>query len=472
MPNKKSDHCVKTTLAAGEIDSTFGIDGQVKLKDPINFGRFLSFGAVVVDPNSEVDQRIYVTAHNPGSGQYYVARFLANGELDVSYGDAGYASLPTGDLAPSFYTAFDNLVVDERGGVVCFGCGEVHVEGVRHLYPIAASLTPAGKPDETFGNSGFAMYELPHSSFYSGLPSKVFNRLDMSPLPKFSLDELDVMDVSAPALMCSIKQKGGQITFLFNLYFYMTVPNPAISYLGRINADGTLDLSFGEGGLKLIQVKLSSDSGLLLLNDAYCDVDSQGRIVVGGKVGTVGVVICFTTQGDIDPAFGELGVVRFEESGSEDNTARSVKVLEDQKIVVQLAFAGGPFGFQTAGIIRLLSDGVIDPDFNGGLPSFVEAGKVNYVAVYMEVDDEGRVVISGMRVVVSGEEFFQRPCLSRFMVDGSLDQNFGGEGSGTVVLGEFIYNHTMALQSGADVLLQLSVATEDGDVACLVRVLG
>lgn len=130
--------------AAGKVDTTFGNGGFVEsLKTPNGWPLFVS------DAARDASGRILVTggiAHDTVSEAYASAQALAvirldaNGKLDTSFGDAGIATDPSGDLhgARTVDIFGTRIVVDATtaasGGLLAF--------------------SSTGKVDATFGNAG------------------------------------------------------------------------------------------------------------------------------------------------------------------------------------------------------------------------------------------------------------------------------------------------------------------------------
>jgi uncharacterized delta-60 repeat protein len=128
--------------------------------------------------------------------------------------------------------------------------------------------------------------------------------------------------------------------------------------------------------------------------------------------------------GDLDPGFGEDGVVTTSFGGG-SATANAVDILPNGKIVA----AGGTFplfGGNDFALARYLPDGSLDPVFDGD-------GKVTTdfsgsdIAESVAIQPDGRIVAVGG----DGGDF----ALARYRRDGGLDFTFDGDGKVTTDLG-------------------------------------
>ncbi|MFN7563600.1 MAG: immunoglobulin domain-containing protein, partial [Prosthecobacter sp.] len=170
--------------------------------------------------------------------------------------------------------------------------------------------------------------------------------------------------------------------------------------IARLEADGSLDYSFGSG---LAGVG-GSVSGMALQGD--------GKIVIVGSFATVnGVpragIARLNSDGSLDTTFcdGLAGA---------NNAVYAVALMGDGKIIVGGAFTS--FNGTARGYIaRLHSDGSLDTTFGDGL-----AGANNNVHA-VAVQSDGKVVIGGLFIRVNGTV---RARIARLNSDGTLDTTF------------------------------------------------
>lgn len=441
MSNKKS-----AARATGDLDLTFGLNGLVELPNPSSSGIRVFVVALAVDPATEVGQRIYVgLAEGPSRTiNGYVARLLADGQIDTSFGKNGYVLLPAGNAEEQEAIYLEHFVFDDAAGTItCFG--RVLYRPLATFYPAAVRITFDGVVDQSFGEYGLAVYRTPPVADQP--PRKGFVRptRDESIAALLSPQGGGGFGTSGNARLVD-----GKILFLAADYLFARV-----GHLARINLDGSLDSSFGSQGLILVTDPWPSESPVQVWG---FDVDRSGGIVVvgWGRVNGHGVVCRYDSQGNRDQAFGDVGVVRFPAGGG--YTAfipRTVKALDDGRLILQIAAAPDGSGNpppQFPAVVKLLRNGERDPSFNQGEPVTVDLRPSLYVVDRMTLDAATRILIVGDRV---GNGLPVAGCISRFEPAGMPDQGFGVEG--TRVYEEFQAGfRSIAIQDRINILILIS----------------
>ncbi len=280
--------------------------------------------------------------------------------------------------------------------------------------------------------------------------------------------------------------------------------------LVRYNSDGSLDSTFGVGGISVtdfgdveqpvglaiqpddkIVVAGNGNNGLILARyepDGTLDstflggaatagldgghraedlvLQQDGRIVVAGSFAAEGadsfhefLVLRFRTDGTLDPTFGSGGRVTTAWTG-EGGAAGAVAVQADGRIVV----AGSQFPAfvdcqpydpcdSAFALIRYNSDGSIDPSFGGGgMVTTGRPGETN-TTWGMVLQPDGKIVVFGGRptpatppVVVS--DFL----IVRYHSDGTLDASFGVGGEATTNFGGYDEARAVALQPDGKII--------------------
>jgi uncharacterized delta-60 repeat protein len=180
--------------------------------------------------------------------------------------------------------------------------------------------------------------------------------------------------------------------------------------LARYRTDGSLDPTFGNGGLVLTEIlpgHLDSASSVLLQAD--------GRSVAGGGTrrlpGSSDFALArYLPDGALDRGFGVGGRVTTPISSADDHLF-DLALQPDRKLVAAgWSFQGG--GPHLA-LARYNPDGRLDSSFGGDgivLASFRSAG------AHLAVQRDGKLVVAGGGEVI------------RFTADGSLDPSFGDGG--------------------------------------------
>ena len=186
----------------------------------------------------------------------------------------------------------------------------------------------------------------------------------------------------------------------------------------RYNTDGSLDATFGSGGI--VKTPFST-----AIDHAYAvALQSKGYIVVAGYTTdpstrvTSFAIARYDTLGNLDPGFGSGGktTITFNVKPAGGSSAHAVAIQTDGKIVLS-GIAGNYFA-----LARLNGDGSLDTTFGAG-------GKVtNSFGISWAV-----LILGDSKILASGQtngagkrgiDF----TLSRYMADGSLDATFGNGG--------------------------------------------
>ncbi len=180
--------------------------------------------------------------------------------------------------------------------------------------------------------------------------------------------------------------------------------------LQRLNADGSLDATFGTGG-KVI--------GAAGLNEAAFAIAVQpdGSIVIAGRRGSDLMVARFKPNGAVDNRFGAAGVA-LADFGGED-VAYSLVIAADGSILAaggSKQASGDAFAFA-----RFLVDGRVDTSFGDGGRSLFAQGAGGNVAGSVTLDSAGRIVAAGP--TVDGGV-----AVVRLNANGTQDASFGASG--------------------------------------------
>lgn len=198
------------------------------------------------------------------------------------------------------------------------------------------------------------------------------------------------------------------------------------NYLLLYNSDGTLDATFGTGGVASITpINPTADDGV-----AAITLQSDGKVVVAGSVDTNGnkdfAVFRFLADGSVDSAFGVGGVITTPVNVSADDEAASVIVQSDGKIV-----AAGNVTNNDFALVRYENDGSLDTTFGVGgvvttnFPIGMSSGVDRAYDVIEQSD--GKIVAVGYSASRFG--------IARYTTNGELDSSFGIGGIISTVVG-------------------------------------
>jgi uncharacterized delta-60 repeat protein len=264
---------------------------------------------------------------------------------------------------------------------------------------LGAPLDPSGDPDTTFNGSGRATVNV--ATIYT----------------------------FAEARASAIQQIGanaGKIVLAGN-----TV-NGTLTHFGlvRLKANGTQDMSFGNGG----EVKLSIGSSDFLNGVA---VQSDDKIVAVGFASmavNVFAIARFMPDGALDTTFGGGAgyvTVDFNGASSNLNRAQAVAIQDDGKIVVAGQRRDNNARGTDIAVARLNSDGSLDNTFGSGgkviTPVGSGTGTDRGFGVTISGSGAGRKIIVVGTATDQGS-FTSHAVLTQYTSNGALDNTFGSGG--------------------------------------------
>ncbi|MBX2978447.1 MAG: hypothetical protein KF905_04055 [Flavobacteriales bacterium] len=202
--------------------------------------------------------------------------------------------------------------------------------------------------------------------------------------------------------------------------YYLLLPTMLFTTASAAQ-EGQLDLSFGTDGMAV----LSIDTLTLFVSDMV--VQNDGKIVTTGRCYTeqgwdIYVIRCLP-DGELDPAFGSLGVVRTD-LGSYWDQAFAVTIQDDDKILV--AAESSSSGLQsTVTLVRYHPDGALDETFGAfGVATAVPNAYGHPLDLFIK--DGGEILVVGTSA------YYNAITLYQFTSDGSPDNSFQLDGSMTI----------------------------------------
>jgi uncharacterized delta-60 repeat protein len=369
----------------GDLDPTFGTAGTVKTA----VGAPCAASALALQPDGAVvaagKGRTSDAAYDD---DFALVRYAADGTLDGTFGSGGVVVTPLGTSVDGYDQAF-GLVLQPDGNLVAAGYGSDRMNDYFQLIRYNAD----GSLDSTFGSGGVVK----------------------TPVDAFS---------EAHAL---IRLPDGDLVAAGMSHHGSTPPKFA---LARYNPDGSLDGAFGTGGMVTTAIGTVDDRAYDVV------VQPDGKLVALGTSATgrelhdprYFALVRYEANGTLDGSFGTGGIVTTPVTtpyGSSRVEGRAVVLQPDHKIV-----AAGFSAFDSRTVLaRYNPDGSLDPTFgNGG----VVIDKPGATALLLEPD--GKLITA-------------RGSLSRFNADGSRDETFGNGGVVTSTFGGEVdvYNEIRAL---------------------------
>lgn len=204
--------------------------------------------------------------------------------------------------------------------------------------------------------------------------------------------------------------------------------------------DGSLDQGFGTGGKVTTEVSAGADE----VRDVR--VQPDGSILVAGTAGDGFAVARYLRDGTLDASFGDGGVVLTTDPFP--GRAETVRLQPDGRLLVVGRSEGDGRGYYGFAVARYDLDGALDPTFGGGdgLVTTVPPASWYTTAYSVILQPDGRIVVGGSTY---GEGDYSYFCLARYLSDGTPDPAFGVEGVSVKAIRLF-YNGVFALARQRD----------------------
>jgi uncharacterized delta-60 repeat protein len=385
--------------AAGELDPTFGTGGRV-LTDVSGTGGSDDAQALVIQPDGKI-----VVAGTSRGGDFALARYNLDGSLDFSFGAGGRVLTDDVSGTGSF---------DQGRALALQADGKIVVAGRSGFDFALARYNPDGSLDASFGVGGRVRTDFTGTGTFE----EVANALAIQPDGKI--------------VLAGTADEPGPPDFEFAL--------------ARYNPDGSLDASFGVGGLVLTDVNgadgFDDASGLAIQPDGKIVV--AGTLEVGG--GSDFALARYNPDGSLDPSFGVGGRVFTDVSGTGRFTRAEALALQADGKMVVAGSSGSDFV-----LARYNPDGTVDAAFGvGGRVVTDVSGQANALAI----QPGGQIVVAGR----SGTDF----ALARYNPDGSLDGAFGRGGLVLTNFGRFDGASAVALQADGRIVVAGTSSFGDG----------
>ncbi len=402
----------------GSIDISFGNNGIVTTS--ISNGADYS-AEVLIDIQGKI--LLLANAENDCSFGFALVRYNEDGSLDENYGENGIADF---GYECSYNTGKD-AVIDSLGRVIVAVNSNGEDESVLMLYRV----TEDGYTDDSFDEDGI-----------------VETLFDDTKLFPESINLESTGQIVVAGVAGNLYE--GNAEFLAVRYNGSTPPlvGDTIIVDPPRDDDGDLDLSYGINGFayaSVSKVDICTDS----------KIDSEGRMVLAGytSFGTkIAKVIRFKVDGILDNSFGEDGIVSLPDL---ENSFKSPDIgnvysldidTEGRIIIVGSKYITDSYDIVVA---RLLSNGNLDDSFGEGGILFTN---LNYNDYATDV-----VVGKGNKITVVGystNDSWKKIILTRYKVDGSLDESFGANGITTVVDDAEIIETDLAIDSFERILVR------------------
>ena len=244
---------------------------------------------------------------------------------------------------------------------------------------------------------------------------------------------------------------------------------PLFTFIGnfkvaRYNPNGSLDTSFGDGGIVTTifpagsyasDVALQSDGKIIAAGTVFVD------FIIGESSDTDFALARYNPDGTPDATFGNNGQVATDFLGFEDD-AFSILIQPDGKIVA-VGSANDPATFYDFAAARYLSNGAIDTTFGVAGKVRTDFGDQNFDrARSAALQPDGRIVAAGFAISHGGG--VQNFAVARYTSNGVLDTTFSRDGRTQIDFGTCCQSATkVLLQSDGKIIAVGGASGESSD---------
>ncbi len=222
---------------------------------------------------------------------------------------------------------------------------------------------------------------------------------------------------------------------------YINFGGTNVAEVTRFNTDGTFDTTFATNG-----VFANNFNGTAQFSSVALQPD--GKIVAAGTVSGDFLVARFSAEGVLDNTFGNGGIMTTDFSGGNDNGTTLVIKPSGQILVGGRTVLPSVTGASCA-VAALTSTGVLDTAFGSGGKVITDVAPSNGdILNRILVQADGKIIGLGFAANTSGNGINQ--LVLRYNANGSLDTSFGTNGITSVSFGstQQVINSGLILPNG------------------------
>jgi len=369
------------SAADGDLDPTFGVAGQVVTD--LNHSTDWANGVAIQPDGKMVVVGTTYKQNDYSDEDFAITRYNADGTLDSTFGRGGKVRTDFPGLAavPS------SVVIQSDGKIVVAG-------GAFPIFTFAGNFVIArynsnGKLDRSFGDNGIVTTFFEAGSYASSV-----------------------------AL-----QSDGKIIAAGTVFvdFIIGEQSDTDFALARYNRDGSLDTTFGSGGLVSTDFLGKEDDAFSVL------IQPDGKIVAVGSANDPAnyydfAAVRYLSNGTIDTSFGVSGKVQTDFGDQNFDRAQAAALQADGKIVAAgfaISHGGGVENFAVA---RYTSSGVLDTSFSSDGKQQITFNNCCQSANEVLLQSDGKIITVGYANTEDSDSDF---LLARLTTNGALDSTFG-----------------------------------------------
>ncbi len=328
------------------------------------------------------------------------------GALDPTFNGTGYVIAPVNDLDNA-----QKILVQEDQKVLLIG---MSFDATYTARAYVFRYLPDGTPDPDFAINGVFTYELDN--------------------------EADIYS--------AVLTHDGKILLAGGTTDYQTYRLLLI----QLNADGTLDNSFGTNGVLAQSISVVTANAEDIAYDIT--LDAVGNIIVCGSTFNEDYVrrpfvARFSANGVFDTSFGLNGIASIPVLAVGGNSFQGVVVQPDGKIVASGYFGNSELWYVML-LVRFEADGSLDPTFGDAGVVKYNHGNVDDEGEDLKLTPDGSILVCGVTVT---QTYNYSALLAKFTSVGELGTTFGNLGTVTEDLANFDFASNLLIQSDGSIMM-------------------
>lgn len=365
------------------LDSTFGAGGRQTFA--LTGTKILN--AIAADTNDCLYAAGYFTTNSAANTSIMLTKSKYNGTPDNTFGNQG---IVTANFSPAQQDYLSTVAITQGQRVIAGGYTTIGT--TRNA--LLTRYKQNGTPDSTFGTNGVVTTPTGTSTEIAKL----------------------------------VLQNDGKIIAVGT----SRTQKPAV-WVARYNTDGSLDATFGTGGIDTIHnTATSSDTAITVAIQ-----QPGGKIIVGGMTGTTFssgggsmMLLRLNADGSLDNTFGTNGFTVFT-NNLLAGLLRDITILTDGSIITT-DYRGGSNSSVRPFVKKFSANGVFDATFNNtsqanwGMVYDFAPGTMNIASTLnaLVATADGGLIAAGARISFGGSD----PAIIKLKANGTYDSTFGVNG--------------------------------------------
>jgi uncharacterized delta-60 repeat protein len=219
--------------------------------------------------------------------------------------------------------------------------------------------------------------------------------------------------------------------------------------VARYTSSGALDTTFNSTGSLPGTIITPISGGNATAYSAI--VQADGKILVGGNAGGLFTFVRYKADGTLDSTFGSGGIVVEPSMGAPNSNAFRAMTLDANGNIVAVgngAIAGvGNFSL----IARFTPAGALDTTFNGSGYAITDLSSMNSgnsQGTAVNIQSDRKLLLSGWAVLADNGAYNQNFAAARYNTNGTLDTTFNSTGILTYVFASSPFSTDVAYGAG------------------------